>query len=318
MKKEKAFTPVLAIIFILLFIIIATVVVFAIISFSTTGILVNPEKAKMTTFPDELGLQYEFCEIVAPNGATMAGWFIAAQKHNSDEKPTPSPKTVVFSHDYKSNKDMEEINGLYYARYLCEAGYNVLTFDYSGSGSSTGKGYTFGSREVQELNAVVSFVKDKYKSTEISLCGWGFGAAVAVMAGSDNPDVNNIISDGAYSDLREVFNTSLHYLSGAPSFLNSITEGLIPLLSGHALYADSPIDAVKRAQDKHFFFIQGQSDDLFSPECISYLAAAAGQQNTVEKWQVKGTNHIYSFKTNEENYVDRTIRFLKGESVFSE
>ena len=73
MKKEKAFTPVLAIIFILLFIIIATVVVFAIISFSTTGILVNPEKAKMTTFPDELGLQYEFCEIVAPNGGTMAG-----------------------------------------------------------------------------------------------------------------------------------------------------------------------------------------------------------------------------------------------------
>ena len=318
MKKNKAFTPLKAILIIAASVVVAVAVIFAVIAAVIAGMVVNPPKAGMTTFPDELGLQYEFCEIPAPNGEVMAAWFISAQKRNGEDLPVPSEKTVVFSHDYKSNKDMEEINALYYARYLCEAGYNVLTFDYSGSGSSTGKGYTFGDREVEELNAVVNYVKKNYKSSEISLCGWGFGAATAIMAGADNPDVCNIISDGSYSDLRDFFSSGLHHLSGTPEFFNITSEMLIPLFSGHPLYSDSPVEAVKRAEGKRFFFIQGQSDDLFSPDSVLTLSAAASAQNEVETWQVPGTNHIYSFKTDEENYVDRTIRFLNGESVSGE
>ena len=126
---------------------LAAVIFFALV-FSDAYTLTHPEKVSAKRFPDDsdIGLFYEAATVTFENGDKTVLWYIPAQDVKTAERKD-SDITVIFSHDCGDNKTVSMIDdGILYAKQLVGEGINVVTFDYSGSGFATGKGYTFGAR----------------------------------------------------------------------------------------------------------------------------------------------------------------------------
>lgn len=276
----------------------------------------NPAKQHMTTFPYELGLASDYHDITAPDGNLMAAWFIPAQTPGlPGEEGTriSSDKTVIFSHNYESNKDMEEINALYLARTLAENGYNILLFDYSGSGSSTGSGYYLGAREAEELSVVIDYAKRELPADHLYLIGWAFGASAALMAADDR--VEAVIADSAYCRLDTYLDRNIHVLSDTPAFLNPVTVMFCRMWSGLDFEAYQPQKSVSETSGLRYLFIQGEGDTVIPKNSYSLLAAAAANTNEAETWQISGSGHIMGYRDQPENYATRVLRFLNNDSL---
>ena len=272
--------------------------------------LVNPARKALVTTPDELDLFFENIEVNTGSN-NLSGWFIPAQQRG-DEAPQPSDRTVIVSHNYQSNREMVEISGLYYARHLAEAGYNVLMFDYSGSGLSDGEGYTLGCKEKDELLSVISYVKQQYPGSRIALHGWAFGAAAAIEAGAESNDVTAIIADSSYQDLNANLDAYLPIWTGLPFLFNAPVKSFAQLFSGTEFSESSPMAAMKNMSGKNIFFIHGLSDSVIAPDDSRNLYNAAKENNKAEIWLISNCRHIYGFMEQEDNYTAKTINFLNS------
>ncbi len=96
--------------------------------------------------------------------------------------------------DSKSFRQMSEI----FCRYS-----DVITMDFRGHGHSGGL-YTFTSKEVNDLSAVIDFAKGKYK--KIYVMGFSLGGAVALIAGAENNSITKIIAISAPSCFEKIEN----------------------------------------------------------------------------------------------------------------
>ena len=307
MKKKNTWVPILIVTAAIL-VVLAVVICFVLPIFQIRSFL-NPEKQPMTTIPYELYLQSRFCEIPCGDDI-LAAWYLPAQFASEDyDQIEETDRTIIFSHNYESNKDMEEINALYLARGLLAEGYNVVMFDYSGSGTSTGAGYHLGVREAKELETVVRYVRETLGQDKISLLGWGFGAAAALMC---EADVDAVIAESTYTDLPEYLRTNLNDWIDMPSFMNGYGIRLIEAQIGD-LSAAKPLEAVRRQNGISYFFIDDANDVIFPSNAMTSLEAAArAAGHPTSLWTVKGAAHIMGYKTEPENYISRIDEFLDG------
>ncbi len=314
-KKRREFSTAKGIFFTLSGIIMVTVVIFVSIFIVSAVGIVNPDKEKIHTFPDELGLYYEFYEIKAPNNQIMSGWFIPSQPENTGDlneqaDTTVSDRTVIFSHSYKDNKTMTLLNILYFARKLADAGYNVVMFDYSGSGSSTGSGYTFGTRETDELKCVIDFFAQRKGLGKFALAGWSFGAASAIMAGADDDRVQVIVADSPYADLKDTFRRDFSRWSNLPEAFSPFIRFGVGIFSGVDLYRDSPLAACERMRGKTVLLISGDKDEVFLDSAQSLYSAVKSPENTKDIWIVQDCGHMAAWVTEEVNYANKVLHTL--------
>ena len=96
--------------------------------------------------------------------------------------------------DSKSFKAMSEV----FFKYS-----SVLVMDFRGHGKSGGF-YTFTSKEVNDINAVIEFAQKQYKI--IYLMGFSLGAAIALIAGADNDKISKIIAVSAPTCFEKIEN----------------------------------------------------------------------------------------------------------------
>ena len=253
-------------------VIAASVLVILLVSWIITcavsaNILLNPERKGLllNDGPLEAGLVYNTFDIKGlNNGDQIICWWIPSQDYMGEE--VPSDKTVIVSHNYGSNREMVEISAIYLVDDIVHAGYNVVMFDYSGSGNAEGKNYTFGAEESAELSLVTDYIVENYSQEHIALLGWGFGASAAVVSGSENPNVSCVIADGSYLDLRSYLEENLSVWSYLPDFLFTRTiMGMMEVMSG-CDFESSPYDAVSKAEGKSFLFLHGIDDYIFPYE----------------------------------------------------
>ncbi len=96
--------------------------------------------------------------------------------------------------DSKTFKEMSDI----FCRYS-----DILALDFRGHGHSKGF-YTFTSKEVKDLDAVVKFAKSRYK--EINLIGFSLGAAIVLITGAKYDFIHKIIAVSAPSCFEKIEN----------------------------------------------------------------------------------------------------------------
>ncbi len=276
----------------------------------------HPEKVSAKRFPDDsdIGLYYESSAISFEDNSQTVLWYIPAQDTKTAER-NDSNITVIFSHDVGDNKTISKIDdGILYAKQLVGAGINVVTFDYSGSGYATGTAYTYGVREKEELCQIISYVKKEYKSDYIVLQGWGFGAVAAILAGVNNADVSAVISDASYSDAEQYFikDNGFEKWSSMPSWTDNLTELFIKIFSENDIFSLSPLKAISEKNDKAWFFIGEENDNIFSSDYANELnnaAVAAGNNSRV--WISENSYHAQAYRNNENNYIEKILEFIK-------
>ncbi len=249
---------------------------------------------------------YDSIEVVTENGDTISGWYIPA----SDNIDVLSNKIIIMSHNYESNREMSEISGIYFYKYLLEAGFDVVTFDYSGSGISTGSYYTLGCQEKEELLAVIDKAHQINPQADIALCGWAFGAAAAISAGCESDLVTAVIADSSYTDLDSYLDEYLSAWTGISSFLfDKPVKFLMEKISGCDFSDISPLNSLKSTSGKSFYFIHCINDTIIPLSSSEALFAAAEENNYAEIWTPEG-EHILGFEVQEENYKNRILNFL--------
>ena len=292
--------------------VVLLVIVWAVVGAITAASVIDPKPRELvyTDGPAEIGMVYDFFQIKDFRGSDyIVRWWIPAQDGVGEY--IDSEKTIIMSHNYQSNREMTEIDGLYLIEDLVHSGYNVMTFDYTGSGNSKGKNYTFGVQEHDELSLVIDYAVNEMKQKSIALMGFAFGSAPAITAGCEDERVSVIIADSPYLDLKSYLDKNISVWSQLPDFLfSSYVNALLPVFAGTELES-SPLIAVSEASGKSFLFLHGEKDYIFPVENSETLARVAQESGNVAHYKVfEGVLHSAGFVYAEEEYVQTVLTFL--------
>lgn len=173
------------------------------------GTFINPYQAPVFDSPVNYDLDYEEVTFEAEDGVELSGWLIKGSREKviiqshfgvqcSRSGYTPNGKG--FMKAYESN-----ISFLRQAKYLNDAGYTVLMYDFRNHGKS-GKGtlpyVSWGEEEAKDVVAAVEFIAQskEYHAATISLLSicMGQGASVAAF-GRENglkrfPQIKSMIA----------------------------------------------------------------------------------------------------------------------------
>lgn len=312
LKPKKKISLKILIPVIVVFIMVCLVASWGITCIVSAYKLLNPGRKGLLLDdgPMELDMVYRTFDLPGVNsGDQLICWWIPSQDYMAEE--VPSDKTVILSHNYGSNREMIEISAVYLVDYIVHEGYNVVMFDYSGSGNAEGANYTFGDEEAVELGLVADYVKENFDQEDIAVLGWGFGAAAAIVAGSENDNISCIIADGSYLDLKSYLSENLSVWSYLPDFL--FTDTIIALMEkiSGCDFQNSPYEAVGKASGKNFLFLHGIDDYVFPYENSNILYERAAVNNFSDVALFK-TLHIYGFMDYEENYTNEILNFLEN------
>lgn len=297
--------------------IILIVAVWALTGAVSAKMIIDPPRRELvyTDGPNEIDdMVYEFFEIKDFHGTdNIVGWWIPSQDYYGEY--TESNKTVIMSHNYQSNREMTEFDGMFLIADLVHSGYNVITFDYTGSGNSRGSNYTFGVQEKDELLAVIDYASEKYNPGKIALMGFAFGSAPAICAGCEDERVDVIIADSPFLDLKTYLDENLSVWTELPDFLfSSYIRALMNTYAGQELDI-SPLNAVSNAENKKFLFLHGENDNLFPSQNSATLASAATEAGNIAEYYVfPGVGHCLGYIYAEDNYLATVLEFL-GENM---
>jgi fermentation-respiration switch protein FrsA (DUF1100 family) len=136
--------------------------------------------------PATLGLPFEDVRFRTADGLRLAGWLV----------PHPQPRgNVLFCHGHGRNRGhaaalLTTLHGLRL---------NVLAFDFRGHGDSAGHTCTFGDREVGDVVAAAAYLRRRCPDQPLFVIGVSLGAAVALQALPQLPDVQGVWSEGCFA-----------------------------------------------------------------------------------------------------------------------
>lgn len=255
-----------------------------------------PARTIPTLTPEHYQMEYDSIRFSLEDGQSLSGWLIPAENGLSD-------KTVIFSHDRGSNREIPEADGFFIMRTLVQSGYNVITFDYLGAGVSDGNFCTFGAAEAEQLRQVTEQVCREIPQTKIAILGWGCGAAAAIETAKD-PRVLGVIAESCYEtfgkdDFAGYF--SLPFAGAGMAATKAVAGGNLAL---------SPAETLKEIEGKHFYFIHCLDDSKTDYAQSQTLNRTAAEKNQSNLWLIEGGEHNLGALTDEENYPGHILEFL--------
>ncbi|MFA5008617.1 MAG: alpha/beta fold hydrolase [Candidatus Omnitrophota bacterium] len=107
-------------------------------------------------------------------------------------------KVVVVAHGFYNSKDALLLEEL--AKYFFDE-YDVFMFDFRGHGKSSGL-YSWISKEGMDLNAVLNYLKGKYKKT--GLIAFSLGGSVSINVLAKRHDVDSLVCISTPSDFSKI------------------------------------------------------------------------------------------------------------------
>lgn len=211
------------------------------VSVYTVNEALTAEVSEIEERPEELGLAYEEVEFT-PRGwpeITLRGWWLPAEGAKG---------AVVRVHGVDSNRGSRL--GLIQA--MVEGGYSVLTFDLRGHGLSDDAQMGAGLHERDDVLGAVDYLLSArgIEPGEVLLYGISFGAAIALMAGVEEPAVAGVFADSSFALLSDLITQEAANRTPLPGWSARILwPGLVWMAQaakGIDIDAVRPVDAAAR------------------------------------------------------------------------
>ena len=172
-----------------------------------------------------------------------------------------------------------------YAYHFYDLGFNVILPDSRGYGEGEYNKTSFGYFEKRDILDWVNGIVKKDENAKIFLFGVGMGGSTVLMASELNlPDnVKGIISDSAYSGVKELFKENINEFYSVPSFpATQIASLYVKATEGWSFGDADVVESVKKAQVP-ILIIHGGEDEIVPVEQSNDLYEAC---------PVKGSDHI--------------------------
>ncbi len=94
------------------------------------------------------------------------------------------------------------------ARFLFEAGYDVLLFDFQAHGESSGEQITFGYLEKLDAEAAVAYMKAVRPNARVAVIGTSLGGVAAILS-APNLDADAVIVEAVYPTIERTVQNRL-------------------------------------------------------------------------------------------------------------
>ncbi|HTL72451.1 MAG TPA: alpha/beta hydrolase [bacterium] len=200
------------------------------------------------------------------SGANISGWIAEGATNRG---------VVILQHGVRSDKSTMVAR----AKFLTQAGYAVLMFDFQAHGESPGEKITFGYLESRDSEAAVEFAKNRFPNKPVGIIGISLGAAATVLA---NPplDVQALVLEMMYPTIEEATKDRIEMRLGSPGrLLSPLLTTQIPLRAGCKPEELRPIIQVaKISVPKLFLAGTADQDTKFSESQAIFAAAAEPKQ----------------------------------------
>jgi pimeloyl-ACP methyl ester carboxylesterase len=228
----------------------------------------------------------------------LAGWTI----HSVHGAPA-----VVLVHGFRSSR--EEM--LPWARFLHDAGYNVLLFDTRGCGKSGGATVGLGATEPRDISLAVELARDEFGTTKVAVLGISLGAGAAILAAANDPDISAVVADSAWTD-QDLQLSRLSFLPLGPVRLPLPPYGIaaVNVLVGADVTRARPLEAIGAISPRPILLIHSADDDNATTpvEGARKLFAAAGEPKDL--WVAPRGGHVGAINAFPDEYRARVLAFL--------
>ncbi|MBX3395170.1 MAG: alpha/beta hydrolase [Phycisphaerae bacterium] len=247
--------------------------------------------ARIRGTPADHDLAYEDVFFDAADGVRLHGWFLPA-------RGGPARGTVVHLHGNAAN-----ITGHFeFMRWLPDAGYHLLVFDYRGYGRSSGTVTRNGT--VFDAEAAIDYAvsRPEVNSERLFLMGQSLGGAVAIVTAARHPGrVRGLVVDGAFTRYRDI---ARHHVLAHP--LTLVVGWWYPLvLSGE----HDPLDDVAAIAPTPIFIMHGAADRVVPARMARELFEAAAEPKQL--WIAEGMDHYQVWLDRFEEARGRVLRFFE-------
>ena len=201
-----------------------------------------------------------------------------------------------------------------YASVFTRLGYSIVLFDLRGHGDNKRVRCTMGKQEAKDLNEIINKIISMYgDDIELGLYGCSMGAASALLVTKYTTRPNWIVSDCAYSSLKDMaygyFDS--HHMPRFPfsQFLNFV----ITVFYGFSYKDTSAKDAIKNV-DIPVLFIHGKLDKMIPVWNVDKLYEAA--KGYKEKVIFENSEHGKSMFDEYDRYCNVVEDFLNKVNNF--
>jgi pimeloyl-ACP methyl ester carboxylesterase len=163
----------------------AAVVIGLVVLLAPLGAL-HPPHSVAKRLPAVPGIAVETVNVPTADGLELHGWLMTQKDARA---------MLVYCHGHKGNcgqvaKFIKAVQPL---------GFNVLACDFRGHGASPGHTAAFGLHETEDVIAAARFIRARYPNKPLFLVGVSYGAAVALQALPEIPDVRAVWVEGAFA-----------------------------------------------------------------------------------------------------------------------
>lgn len=250
--------------------------------------------------PGLLGLTYE--DVSFPSidrELTLCGWYLPAQE---------SEPVIIMIHGEGNNRADPSIGMLDIASQLVKHGYNVLMFDLRGHGESDGNMKSAGYYEKEDLAGAVEYVKGR-GFDRIGVLGFSMGAGTALLATAENSDIDAVVADSGFANLKDVMEPEFSKRTKFPKFFLRPLLFMVKIMYRVDFTAIKPIECVPEIAPRPMFFIHGELDDIFSVE-HAYRLQQASQNPQNQLWIAPQAGHARAYVSHPEEYINKVTTFF--------
>lgn len=263
----------------LTFLLLITILaIFVLLSISFLGFwqATHPVKLTSRSTPSKLGWQYEAVKLTTTDKLKLDAWFIPADKETKN--------AVIILHGYPAEK-----SGLLPWAAFLKADYNLLFFDFRYFGNSEGSFTSLGYHEVKDVLSAIDFLKKK-DMTNISVMGFSFGGAVALLTTSHTKDISAVVTDSAYASIDAMAKVYYGGYTLLEGILTPMTKLWGRIIYGIDIQAITPFEQVKHVQTP-MLIIHSQQDDLIAVSNAYKLKEALIDNKNAQVLIVEGGGH---------------------------
>jgi len=245
------------------------------------------------------------------DGIRLASWLV----------PATADRAVILVHGIDSDAWAGAQPDL--ARAYAHAGFQVLLFDLRANGTSQGDRITLGLLERGDILAAVDLLRARGTPRgRIGLHGTSYGAAMALLAAAEIPEIGAVIADSAFADVRDLMASEVarrvHLPGGAVDTL--LRPGIAA--AAQAVYGINfarlaPERAISAIAPRPLLLIHGEQDPVIPTEHVHRLQRRAGSNTDV--WVLSGRGHTEGARLapcyvepspGREAFLDRVMTFM--------
>jgi fermentation-respiration switch protein FrsA (DUF1100 family) len=256
-----------------------------------------------TETPANFQAEYKDVEFKTSDGVKISGWLMPSRGKRA---------TIIYSHGlFRSRRELLER-----AVELWRLGYGALLYDSRNHGESGPARVTLGYAERLDAEAAVRFLRDEARTQDrIALFGISMGAATALLAAAETPEVAAVIADSSYLNFKDTTDHHVGLFLRLPAF--PLSNEMRMLLEWRGSFDGSKLDAedaVRRIGDRPAMFIAAAHDKRMPPDIAQklYETSASPKRDLLIVEGPGSEVHGHAYQADRKLYVSRIAAFLQS------